>query len=112
VFPTQNLHLVLDVLLAFLRCEPLVVLEFILYAEPPNPLSSYEHALADNSIGCPIHLPVESATAARELCACRCRPRALDVGSDVDLHGIAHGRGERAVVARGTFPRTHILWRC
>jgi hypothetical protein len=65
VFPTQNLHLVLDVLLAFLRCEPLVVLEFILYAEPPNPLSSYEHALADNSIGCPIHLPVESATAAR-----------------------------------------------
>ena len=45
-------------------------------------------------------------------CACRCRPRALDVGSDVDLHGIAHGRGERAVVARGTFPRTHTLWRC
>ena len=41
---------VIDHMLAVCRSGRSVVLEFILYAEPPNPLSSYEHALADNSV--------------------------------------------------------------
>ena len=41
---------VIDHLLAVCRSGRSVVVEFILYAEPPNPLSAYENALDDNSV--------------------------------------------------------------
>ena len=43
-------HQVIDRLHAVCRSGRGVVLEFILYAEPPNPLSAYEQALDDNSV--------------------------------------------------------------
>jgi adenylate kinase family enzyme len=41
---------VIDRLLSVCRSGRSVVLEFILYAEPPNPLSAYQRALDDNSV--------------------------------------------------------------
>jgi adenylate kinase family enzyme len=43
---------VIDHLLTICRSGRSVLLEFILYAEPPNPLSAYQQAFADNSVNC------------------------------------------------------------
>ena len=65
---------VIDHLLTVCRSGRSVVLEFILYAEPPNPLSAYQHAFADSSIACRVIVLKPSVPEILRRIAARGRP--------------------------------------
>ena len=68
---------VIDHLLTVCRSGRSVVLEFILYAEPPNPLSAYLRAFADHSIACRVILLKSSIPEILRRIATRRRPEDL-----------------------------------
>ena len=65
---------VIDHLLTVCRSGRSVVLEFILYAEPPNPVSAYQHAFADNSVACEVIVLKPSVPEILRRIAARGRP--------------------------------------
>ena len=50
------------------------MLEFILYAEPPNPLSAYQQAFFDNSVSCEVIVLKPSVTEILRRIGARGRP--------------------------------------
>lgn len=67
---------VVEHLLAVCRSGRSVVLEFVLYAAPPNPLTAYQQALAENSVACQVMVIV-------------LKPTGWDVGSGAQSAGVA-----------------------